>query len=179
MEKPVRETLAVPISLGPNNSDVSAYGITADGIPWGASRAIIQKPIRAVYEKLLDHTTVKDMNKVKFQVEVLPKKGFLEFHHISLKARVALFIVIEWEEHWGSILLSGTKENPEKILIIYQKAGGTSHLEHLCGSFLLTKNSANTTDAYLYEQILATRRSAEDTMDMTKWIMNRLRTEAP
>ena len=72
-------------------------------------------------------------------------------------------------------VLAGTPAKPERLVVSYEKIEGTSHIEHLCGSMVLRKLGAGSTDVYLYEEAKATQRSPEDTLNGMRGTLEALR----
>lgn len=168
--KPLRE----PILLT-HGTDVGAFGKMKNGVSWGAARGIVKKSIRDVYNRLLDHRTLKDMSKTELKTTVSKLEGFLAVHRVEVKLNIWAFISASWVEQWGYVLTKGTRAKPQEILIVYQKVGGTNKLEHLCGSFVLQSLSPEKTDVFLYEQLKAPARSGKDTQQMHLHTMGILR----
>ena len=162
--------------------DNSAYGTYPSGIDWAAARALVAMPIGAVYAKLLDHRTVKDMKKTTLSTTVLERPGYLDFHHVDVVVTLrALFVKVKvaWTEEWGYSLVEGTREAPRKIVVSYQKIAGSRFIKHQCGSYVLQAYDETTTDLSLYEEIKADRRSAEDTRNMHVGTLRTLRGQEP
>jgi hypothetical protein len=174
---PVTEPLRPPIPLIDGN-DNTTYATQPDGIAWAAARAIVHRPIEAVYLKLLDHRNVKNMRKTELETQVLERPGLLEYHLVSIvvTVKVVLFTkTFAWSEEWGFTLAAGTRERPDRIVVAYQKVDGTKELQHECGSYVLQRLRDGSTDLFMYEEIKAPRRSARDTMNMQRGILRNLR----
>jgi hypothetical protein len=162
--------------------DNSAFGTYPSGIDWAAGRAVVKLPIRTLYAKLLDHRNVKDMKKTTLSTTVLERPGYLELHHVNVVVSLrALFVKmkIAWTEEWGYRLVEGTWEAPRKIVVSYQKIGGTRYIKHQCGSYVLQAHDDASTDLSFYEEVKADRRSAEDTRNMHAGILRGLREQKP
>lgn len=169
----------IPMIAGQDNN---VYGTYPNGVDWAATRALVELPIRAVYERLLDHRNVKDMKKTTLSTTVLDRPGYLEFHRVDVTVYLrALFLKVKigWTEEWAYALLDGTREEPRAILVSYQKAGGTRYLKHQCGSYLMQAHGETATDLSLYDEVVASRRSAEDTRDMQAGILEGIRAPEP
>jgi hypothetical protein len=170
------EPLRPPIPVVPGR-DNSAFGTYPNGIDWAAGRARVELPILELYAKLLDHRHVKDMKKTTLTTKVLERPGYLAFRRVDVVVALRMLFVrmkIAWTEEWGYSLADGTHEAPRRIVVSYQKVGGTRHLQHQCGSYVLEARGQST-DLSLYEQVKADRRSAEDTRDMHAGILRNLR----
>ena len=171
------DPLRPPIPMIPDR-DNSAYGTYRNGIDWASSRALVEMPIAVLYAKLLDHRNLKDMKKTTLSTTVLERSGYLEFHHVDVVVLLrALFLKmkIAWAEEWGYSLVEGSREVPRKIVVSYQKLGGTRYLKHQCGSYVLQAHDEATTDVSLYDEVVADRRSAEDTRNMQAGILRNIR----
>jgi hypothetical protein len=168
----------IPLLDGRDNS---AYGTYPSGVDWAAGRAVVRMPIGDVYDRLLDHRNVKDMRKTTLVTRVLDRPGYLQFHHLDVQVRLrALFVRLKvaWTEAWAYCLAEGTPTDPREIVVSYQKIGGTRHIRHECGSYVLRARDDGSTDLSLYEEIQASRRSAEDTRDMHAGILENIRGSA-
>lgn len=178
-DKAIDHPLRIPIPHK-KKGDNSAFGENKETkVVWGAARGYVKKSIKEVYKTFLDHRLFKDMSKTTLDTEEFPKKHYQDWHHVVVKVRVFAFVKVSWEEGWGYRLLQGTAKDPKKYLILYQKQAGTSHLEHLCGNFILSKKDKNTTDVYLYEQLKSKYRSGEDTAKMHLHTLKKLRGLVP
>jgi hypothetical protein len=169
----------IPMIAGRDNS---AYGRYRNGVEWAAGRALVEVPIAAVYAKLLDHRNMKDMKRTTIATTLLDRPAYLEFHHVDIVLSLrALFLKMKvaWTEEWGYSLVEGTREAPRKIVVSHQKLAGTRHLKHQCGSYVLQALDEATTDLSLYEEVVADRRSAEDTRNMQTGILRNLRGTRP
>lgn len=143
--------------------DVSRSGHLPTNGVWGAARGVVAKPIKEVFEKFLDPSTVKDPQTQKLEVQNLPKPHFKAFKRVKVTINPLRIFTASWTEDWAYMIEEGNDESPKVIRILYQKIEGTSHIEHLCGSIMLREIKAGITDVSLYEEVKATRRSAEDT----------------
>jgi hypothetical protein len=162
--------------------DNSEFGTYPNGIDWAAGRAVLEMPIAALYAKLLDHRTVKDMKKTTLVTTVLERPGYLDFHDVDVVVTLrALFVKVKvaWTEEWGYSLVQGTREAPRKIVVSYQKIGGSRFIKHQCGSYVLQALDEATTDLSLYDEIKADHRSAEDTRNMHAGTLRTLRGQGP
>lgn len=171
--KQITQPLREPLSLS-KTGDATENG-QKNGIDWGAARGIVKKPILEVYKKLLDHRTVKDMGRTRLLTKQIKRPGYLDFHRVDVTVRVFGPITVSWVEEWGYHLAEGTPELPTKIVISYQKVEGTSYIQHQCGSFVLKAQDAKSTDVFLYEQVKASHRDAEDTVKMVVGILRTIR----
>ncbi len=159
--KPYVTPLKPPIALLPDK-DNSESGEFPDKVGWGSARGVVAKSISELYEKLLDHYTWKPADKHKLQVTPVVKPGYLEFHDLKVNLRPFAFISIDWEEQWAYALAGGTVTKPQKIVISYQKSGGSDKIEKMCGSVTLTKISPKETDIAFYQELKASHQDKDD-----------------
>jgi len=159
----VNDPLHPPITIKAK-ADATASGDAGERGYWGAARGVVDKPIQKIYAKLLDHYTIKDPAHSKLHVYEQPNPKFQDFHLVMVTVETPMMDV-SWEEQWAYKVLNGTKQDPKKVLISYQKTDGTKFVPHLCGSIVLEQLSATKTDVYLYEEINALgKRSSKDTV---------------
>jgi hypothetical protein len=174
------EPLRPPIPLA-DGRDNSRFGTYRNGVDWASTRAVLDMPIATAYAKMLDHDNQKDMKKTTLTTKVLERPGYLRFDVVDVVVTVrALFIKtkVAWTEAWGYALVEGTEADPRKIVISYQKAAGTRHIQRQCGSYVLEARGEQT-DISMYEEVKADHRSAEDTRDMHAGILENLRGAPP
>jgi hypothetical protein len=177
----IDEPLRPPLALV-EGRDQAVFGTSPDGLDWGKGRAVLAMPLRVAYAKLLDHRHVKDMKKTTLQTTVRESSHYLQLHEVEVVVTVKVLfakVKVGWTEEWGYRLVEGTAEEPRRIVISYQKIRGSRHLQHLCGSYVLAAREDGTTDLAFYEEVRASRRSAEDIRNMHAGILKNLRAEAP
>lgn len=159
-------TKPIPEPIGRLESkDATRSGEFPSERVWGAARGTVAKPIKDVFKKLLDPNTVKNPETQKLEIEVIERPHFYAFRRVKVTINPFLFFTASWTEEWAYDIREGGFENPKSVLILYQKTEGTSHIGHLCGSIWLREINENATDVSLYEEVNATRRSAEDTVN--------------
>jgi hypothetical protein len=181
LEQKVDAPLRPPIPLLPGR-DHSLHGTYPNGVHWASGRAVLEMPIRTAYERLLDHRNVKDMRKTTLSTTRVESPAYLERHLVEVVVTVRVLlrkVKVAWTEAWAYSLVEGTAEEPRRIVISYQKTAGTRHIRRLCGSYVLAARDDGTTDLALYDEVKASRRSAEDTRDMHAGILRNLRAPAP
>ncbi len=154
------EPIALPITAREN----AKFGTDSVHGSWGTVRGIVQKPIHAIFKKLLDPFTVRNRKITELQFTTEKTKNQLALEHIKITVRPVLFLSASWEEDWGFTLDKGSETKPEKIIISYQKTAGTPLLEHLCGNMILMSETNLSTDVYLYEEVKSKYRNTEDTL---------------
>jgi len=177
----VVEPLKPPIELLPGH-DNHTCGVHPNGLDWAAGRAVLAMPIQTAYARLRDHRNLKDMAKTTLSTTVEERSPELVFQHVDIVVTLrALFLKVKlhWTEAWVFTLVEGTKEEPRRIVASYQKVAGTSHLQHLCGSYVLQARDDGTTDISMYEEVKADRRSARDTSNMHRGILRNIRNAKP
>ncbi len=144
---------------------LSDFGTDAKENDWGQVSGIVEKPILELYKKLQDPKTIRNSDNTKVEVTSSEPKDYLKLIHEKITIKPVFFMTVEWQEDWAYALKEGTPEKPTAILVSYQKTGGTSHIKHLCGNILLQALSPTRTGVYLYEEVQADRRSAEDVLN--------------
>ena len=176
--RPIVEPLRPVVPAALDGRDAHVFGRRADRLDWAAGRATIEAPIAAVYGRILEFTSLKDMTKTTVKRHPESRPGFLAFQVVDIAVRVKAVIVkttIEWREAWGFALTEGTPDAPRRIVASYQKVSGTGHIKHLCGSYVMTAMDSGRTDLAFYEEVRASRRNAEDTRNMHIGILRNLR----
>jgi hypothetical protein len=180
-KQPVVEPLKPPIELVPGR-DNHTFGVYPNGFDWASARAVLAMPIQTAYARLRDHRNLKDMAKTTLTIRVDERPPHLALQWVDVVVTLrALFLKVKvpWTEAWAFALVEGTKEEPRRIVASYQKVGGTSHLQHLCGSYVLQARDDGTTDISMYEEVKADRRSARDTSNMHRGILRNIRNAKP
>ncbi|NDC22913.1 MAG: hypothetical protein EB078_08460 [Proteobacteria bacterium] len=123
-------------------------------LSWGASRAKISTPFSKTVEWMRDHWNWKNKRTTKMQLSKHSVPGYFQFDELSLDVNVWGFIWISWREEWAYQFLKYRREEPEELLVVYQKTEGTSHLPHLCGMAFFKRNLENT-DVFFYEEVIS------------------------
>jgi hypothetical protein len=176
------EPLQPPIPMV-SGRDNSTFGTRPGGVVWASTRARIAKPIAAVYAKLRDHRNHKDMKKTRLTTTELRRPGYLDFQRVDVLVTVRALLLpvkLPWTEEWGFSLIEGTPDAPRKILASYQKVRSrTKHLRHQCGSYVLQALDDGSSDLSMYDEVIASHRSAEDTRKMQAGILANLRRQEP
>jgi hypothetical protein len=158
--------------------DHAEFGSDADGTDWASLRAVVAMPLARVQAKLLDPRNLKDMKKTRIVVRPLALPGYLEARELDIEVSGRALLVkvtVRWTEQWAFRLVEGTAEQPLQIVANYQKVAGTQHIRHQCGSYVLRPHGAGATDLSLFEEIVAKRRSARDTLDMLRGNLRNIR----
>lgn len=161
-----------PTSFKPK-SDSTDFGTDAKENDWGQISGTVEKPILDLYRKLQDPKTIRNGDNTRVDVTVIQAKDFLKKIVEKIVVKPVFFITIEWTEEWAFGLKKGSADKPQEIVISYQKSEGTSHIKHLCGNILLQSLTPTSTGVYIYEEVQADRRTAEDVL---KGITGTLRT---
>ena len=177
----VAEPLKPPIELVPGR-DNHTFGRDPKGFDWAAGRAVLAMPIRTALDRLRDPRNLKDMAKTKLTITVDERPPHLALQRVDVIVTLrALFMKTKvlWTEAWAFTLVEGTRDDPHRILASYQKVSGTSHIQHLCGSYVLQARDDGTTDISMYEEVKASRRSARDTSNMHRGILRNIRNAGP
>lgn len=145
--------------------DPSAFGTDEKKNDWGQVSGIVNHSIQDLYKKLLDPKTIRNGSDTKVVVSEIENKEYLKQISQAIVIRPVFFITIDWKEDWLFSLKEGTPSDPKIIQVSYQKSEGTSHIKHLCGNILLKQITPTSTAVYLYEEVQADRRSAEDALN--------------
>jgi hypothetical protein len=178
----VVEPLRPPIAILPGR-DNSVFGTDPGGVDWASTRAHMAMPISDLYARLLDHRNHKDMKKTVLETTEIERPGYLRFQRVDIAVTVRKLLfkaTLRWTEEWGFSLVEGTPEAPLRIVASYQKtSGGTKHLKHQCGSYVLQAIDEGSSDLSMYDEIVADRRDAEDTRDMQAGILRNIRRQQP
>jgi hypothetical protein len=122
------------------------------------------------------------MKKTVLSTTELERPGYLDFQRVDIAVTLrALFLKVKvaWTEEWAFALTEGTRESPRRIVASYQKVDGTRHLKHMCGSYVLQAVDDATSDLSMYDEVIARRRSAEDTREMQAGILGHIRGAEP
>jgi len=131
---------------------------------WAAARGQVGRPIQDLLQEIAGHETLKSPRVSKMEIKPQKNSDFLIRQQVDYTVTPFLFVKVSWKEEWAFNLLQGTKEDPKKVEIIYEKTDGTSHIKHLCGAFVLDWVDPKTTDVSVYEEVQATNRTEEDTI---------------
>lgn len=166
LTQPTTQLLKSPPSKFEAKKDISNFGTDSKtNNDWGEVSGVIQKPILAIIDQLVDPKTIRNDDNTTVKIKDLKIPGFLKRVQEKIIIKPFLFITIEWTEDWGFSVKDGTLKNPKSVVVSYQKTEGTSHIKHFCGNMLLQTQKDGTTGIYLYEEVQADRRSAEDVMN--------------
>jgi hypothetical protein len=137
---------------------------TSDGGIWGLAVGKADFSVQSLYQKLLDHYSIKNPDKVKLKIYPQERQGYQDFHLVMVTVNTPI-IKVNWEEEWAYAITEGTSTQPKKVVISYQKTNGSHFVPHLCGSIVLSSLGPNTTEVYLYEEVNALgKRSPEETV---------------
>lgn len=155
--------------------DLSEKGTNEKKIDWAQVGGVVNKPIKDLYLKLTDPTTIRNGDNVKVKVKELESKNFLKYIEQTIDLRPRFFLSLVWKEHWAFALKEGTSETPKTMVISYQKFEGTSHIDHFCGNIMLQSIAANKTEVYIYQEMKATRRDSQNILDDISGTLRTLR----
>lgn len=138
------------------------------GYDWAAVTGTVNQPIEAVLKDLIAHGTTKSSRVNKMNIKNLDDPRYLAKQEVQFEVDPFPFVSVKWKEIWAFNLTQGPAEHPEKIVISYEKVEGTSHIEHLCGNYVLERAPDNKTGVSIYEEGKSTGRSEKDTLDGLK-----------
>jgi hypothetical protein len=134
--KPLQATLA----RQPGSS-----GDIVGGGSWAASRAIINRPLDEIVTELKSHEHTKSKRIAEMLISDVEDPKYLLRQLVHFEVHPFPFVNIEWNEDWAFKLEAGTSSSPERVIVAYQKASGTTHISHLCGTYVLARKSADKT----------------------------------
>ncbi len=148
-------------------TNTNASGVLPQGWVWATVNGSVRSDLMTILADLYAHGTTKSsrVNKMKIVEQKDPR--FLAKHEAHFEVDPFPFVSVKWTETWAFTVLEGTREHPSKVLVSYEKTDGTSHIEHLCGNYLLESQGAGT-NVFIYEEAKATNRSEKDTIDGLK-----------
>jgi hypothetical protein len=139
-------------------------GNLAENLFWAAVRGDVSQPIQVLLKDLEDHRSTRSSRIDKMEIKDLKDPNYLIKQEVHSEVDPFPFVKVEWTEIWGFAVTQGTPDHPERVVISYEKTEGTSHIEHLCGSYVLQKKGDGNTDVFIYEEAKATGRSEKDTL---------------
>ncbi len=155
--------------------DPSDYGTDEKKNDWAQVSGVVHKSVQDLYQKLLNPKTIRNGSNTKVVVDEVETKDFLKHTLQKITVKPVFFITIDWKEDWLYTLKDGTATDPKGLIVSYQKIEGTSHIKHLCGNIVLTQLGPNYTGVYLYEEVQADRRSAQDVLSGISGTLRTLR----
>ena len=138
------------------------------GIDWGAVRGVVDQPIQTILFDLHSHGVTKSSRVNKMQIKDIPDPNYLVKQEVQFEVDPFPFVSMKWTEVWAFNVTEGSKAQPTKIVVSYEKVEGTSHIEHLCGNYVLQRVGDNKTDIYIYEEAKADGRGGQDTLNGIK-----------
>ncbi len=159
--------------------DVLEKGARPDGTTWAALRGEVRQPLSSVLRRVLNHETFRDPSVDEVRVEQVEAPLVLARHRVRYLVKPFLFIEVRWTEDWAYALASGTVEQPEEVVVSYQKVEGSSHLHHFCGSLVLRRLGPGVTEVSQYEESRIDQHSVQDTVEGLELVLRRLRAKAP
>lgn len=149
-------------------------GDLADGGSWASERAVVRRPLGEIVAELKSHERTKSGRVAEMRISDIADPRYFLRQSVHFEVHPFPFVNIEWNEDWAFELTAGTAANPERVIVAYQKADGTSHISHLCGSYVLARKGDASTEISLYEEARATRRSRQDTENGIKATLENL-----
>ena len=143
---------------------------------WAKTSGLVKRPILEIYTLLLDPRTIRNGSDTKVEVTELPSEVFIKKIEENITVKPVFFLTLNWKEIWAYLVKDGTKEAPKSILVSYEKVQGTSHIRQLCGSILLQSLKPDQTGVYIFEELNADRRNAQDVLNGITGTLRTLRT---
>jgi len=139
-------------------------GKLPDGPVWAAVHAEINQPMNKILKDLVAHQSTRSSRVNKMSITSVPDPRYFLRQNVQFKVDPFLFVSVKWTEMWAFFRSKATAHDPERVVVSYEKVKGTSHIEHLCGNYVLEKLGDNKTDVFVYEEAKATGRSEQDTL---------------
>jgi hypothetical protein len=133
-------------------------------VTWAAVRGDVDHPLSQILKDLEEHRSTRSSRINKMEIRPIQDPNYLAKQEVKSEVDPFPFVSVKWTEIWGFVVTQGTAENPERVVISYEKTEGTSHIEHLCGNYVLQKKGDGNTDVFIYEEAKATGRDAKDTL---------------
>jgi hypothetical protein len=150
----------------PTNSDRS--GTLPQGYSWASVRETVHPDLDRILKDLIAHGTTKSPRVNKMEIKDLKDPRYLAKQEVQFEVDPFVFVTVKWTETWAFAVTNGPQDHPMRVVISYEKTDGTSHIEHLCGSYVLERQKDGQTDVYIYEEAKATGRNEKDTLNGLK-----------
>jgi hypothetical protein len=131
---------------------------------WAVTQGESDRKIDDILKEILGHQTTRSARVSEMQIHVVANPHFLMVQDVHFEVHPFPLIHINWNENWAVSLLKGDAENPQKILVTYEKTSGTSYIQQLCGQFELTSEPNGKTLVDIYEEAAAKGRTEQDTL---------------
>jgi hypothetical protein len=166
---PLKERAFIPLPPRSGNGEPGNIAIRSgkmpSGIGWGAVRGEVKKSLNDLIKNLREHESTKSPRVSKMEITPIEDPKYLLRQNVAFEVDPFPLMSVKWTEVWVFSLLQGEPEDPQMVLVSYQKSEGTSYIRHLCGNYQLEKRSPDVTDVYIYEEADATSRSEQDTVN--------------
>lgn len=165
---PLRESL--PLS---KSGDAADQG--KDQHAWARLRGVVKRPIGALTKWLEDPSHFPDPSIDELTVKRLDAGALWARFEVHQLVKPFPLVRVEWTDEWAFTLTRGTREQPERVVIAYQKREGTAHIEHYCGTIVLERLDDGTTDVALAEESTITGKDKTDVAKGLAWFLGLLR----
>jgi hypothetical protein len=140
-------------------------GKTETKLDYAVASAKVEKTIQALLDQVLDPKTARNNSDTVVKIKTLPLGPHVRFFEEHIEIKPVFFLTLNWTEKWATTLIKGTAQDPQEYLVSYEKTEGTSHIQHLCGNIILKSLGPQSTWVYLYQELEATRRDANNIMN--------------
>jgi hypothetical protein len=148
-----------------------------DGVVWAKVQSRVPRSMESILDDLARHQKTKGARVDEMEIKDVNDPLYLLDQKVHYVVRPFLFVNVDWEEEWTFDLLKGTSQDPRSVRVSYKKTAGTSHIEHLCGQYVLNSAGPGRTDVTIYEEVKATRRSEEDALNGIRGTLMQLKTQ--
>ena len=155
----------------PTNSDQS--GKLPQGRDWAAVRGTVHPSIETILKDLVAHGTTKSSRVNKMEIKDLKDPHYLAKQEVHFEVDPFPFVTVKWTEMWAFAVTNAAADHLVRVVVSYEKTEGTSHIEHLCGNYVLDRLPDGQTDVFIYEEAKATGRNEKDTLDGLRGISRR------
>ncbi|HET6347015.1 MAG TPA: hypothetical protein VFH51_18915, partial [Myxococcota bacterium] len=155
-----------------------AAGDFATGIHWAAVQGRVSRSVPELVRDLETQDARKSDRDNNMTLTPVPDPTFLARQEVHFSFKPLPLVEVEWTETWAYAVTRGTVDQPETVVVAYEKTRGTSYIPHLCGSVFLQARGPHSTEVTWYEEVKATRRSAADTLNGIRATLRKLHATA-
>jgi hypothetical protein len=166
-----------PLSPNPEASTISS----GEGeYFWAEGGTCIRRPLREAWAVI--HNTELMNWRGTTSYKVMDAGGIPDgfTHHTKIEYAVKKFMVTTtWIMEWHHSIQAGSFEEPNKIVVNYQRTEGTQHIEYWQGSIVLEALQDGTTAFWMRDQIRRTQGAPEKCVETVEQVIEKIRTGAP
>jgi hypothetical protein len=156
-----------------------AYG-QENGHDFGLGGGCVARPLREVWAVMLNWPLMqwKGVDDSQAQAMANPPTDVELYYKVHYHVE-RFFVNVEWWMDWYHVVKRGTVENPEKILINFQKVDGTDHIQYWVGSVFLEKISDEVTSFGIHVDVNADQQGPEDQGKTVQEVYDKLKKGEP